>query len=306
MIDCEDEGRGFHFHSGERRWAVVEGFTITRGYFDYYDPVSRGAAILCENSSPTIMNCSMEHNQAYSGAGGAIYCISSRISVVDCTIANNYASVGGGMFCSESDPEIVGCNISNNTTWGRGGGICFDEECYPELLGCLIADNRAGFEGGGIFCDFPYNGNTCRLYILNCTIAGNRLYDSSHTMGSGIYLSWGRAIIGIENTIIWGNSAAEGCQVELDGSYVFLAMDHCCYPDEPDGISGAEEVTVTECIHLDPLFVDAPGGDYHLKYRSPCINSGENGSADYYFKYDLDGNLRIQGSAVDIGAYEKR
>jgi hypothetical protein len=51
-----------------------------------------------------------------------------------------------------------------------------------------------------------------------------------------------------------------------------------------------------------PLFVNQAGGDYHLQTSSPCINSGNNTYAAG--TNDLDGNLRITGGTVDIGAYE--
>ena len=59
IIDCEDDGRGFYFHSGETADATVEGFTISNGFMD------TGGAVLIENgSSPTFSACRFGYDVA--------------------------------------------------------------------------------------------------------------------------------------------------------------------------------------------------------------------------------------------------
>lgn len=56
-------------------------------------------------------------------------------------------------------------------------------------------------------------------------------------------------------------------------------------------------------IANDPLFVSRANGDFHLLSNSPCINKGTN--MDWMIgATDLDGNSRVQGGIVDMGAYE--
>jgi hypothetical protein len=57
-------------------------------------------------------------------------------------------------------------------------------------------------------------------------------------------------------------------------------------------------------IFADPNFMSLTMPDLHLQSVSPAINAGQNltnlGTTDY------DGNARIQGGIVDIGAFEVR
>lgn len=51
-----------------------------------------------------------------------------------------------------------------------------------------------------------------------------------------------------------------------------------------------------------PLVTDLAMDDLHLLPNSPCINAGKNIYASDAF--DFDGNARVSGGTVDIGAYE--
>jgi len=70
----------------------------------------------------------------------------------------------------------------------------------------------------------------------------------------------------------------------------------------------------THNIMGDPRFVDAENGDFRLGAYSPAINVGDSSVIDEYSflkdqagnEIDLDGNRRIVGEAIDLGAYERQ
>ena len=55
-------------------------------------------------------------------------------------------------------------------------------------------------------------------------------------------------------------------------------------------------------VFADPRFVGA--NDFRLRAGSPAIGAGDSAAVPPELTTDLDGNPRIQGAAVDIGAYE--
>jgi hypothetical protein len=92
----------------------------------------------------------------------------------------------------------------------------------------------------------------------------------------------------LKNCIIYGNQAVAGFENHYD-SY----MAYCCTTPLPlDGIRNFSN---------DPLFINPSGNDFHLQPDSPCINAGKNAISGIL---DFEGNLRIIGGTVDVGAYE--
>jgi len=116
VIDCQgtagNKHRAFYFHNGEESNSVVQGFTILNGYHD------NGGAIYCNNSSPTIKNC----------------------TIIDSTAVN----YGGGIYCYGGSAWIINCTFSANIANGRGGALCFDHGSAATLMNSILWDNLSG------------------------------------------------------------------------------------------------------------------------------------------------------------------
>jgi hypothetical protein len=158
--------------------------------------------------------------------------------------------------------------LLGNSAADSGGGAF---SCA--LDNCLLAGNWCGNSGGGAgFCA-----------VTNCTVTGN-----SATYGGG-------AAVGVlVNSIVYYNTASDSYQrnwvAAIGGMMTFCTTTPAPGPVEWRNITNA------------PLFVDQAGGDFHLQANSPCINAGNN--AFVSATNDLDGNPRIAGGTVDLGAYE--
>ncbi|MHC4746187.1 MAG: endonuclease/exonuclease/phosphatase family protein [Planctomycetota bacterium] len=301
-------GRGFHFHSGEDANSILAGVTITNGLApigqrDWPVPYfySFGGGVLCDGSSPTITRCRIIGNEAA------------------CTIGYNFSRGGGICGHSGSMPVINRCTITGNSAYGvsgSGGGLY---GCHGPINNCIITGNSAiGGSGGGM--------SGCRGPVSNCTITGNYADDS----GGGVCL---RHLYNstISNCILVGNEAENGPQVALlaDPTPPVVTFSY----SDIEGGEGAIHVE-SGCtlnwgagnIDADPCFVESgywgdandpniivepndPNaiwveGDYHLLLVSPCVDAGDPDYVAGPNETDLDGNPRVTGEAIDMGAYE--
>ena len=165
---------------------------------------------------------------------------------------------------------------------GGGGAWC---EQSGVVRNCIFTQNEASRDGGGanggIFhgCVFRANragdegGGADDAVLYQCTLTGNLANESGGVSESRLH-----------NSIIYYNTnTAE----YFDPNHGNSALWYCCTTHA----YGPGSITIP------PAF-----SNLRLESNSPCINAGANLYASG--GTDLDGNLRIRGGTVDIGAYE--
>ncbi len=235
----------------------------------------------------TIINGYGDVNDGYY-AGGAIFCDSNSSPTINrCIIKNNtndknnYDVDGGGIACyNGASPQILNCIVRDNTAYYSGAISCWGSDLV--MKGCIISGNSADC-GGGISC--YENGDAT---IVNCTISKN---SADGYGGGGIFHQLSNATI--TNSIIWANQAGvSGDQIDC-----YLNCPTIAYTDIQGGWSG------TGNINSDPCFVNADANNFHIEPNSPCRDEGDP-CGDYTGQTDIDGDPRVMGPFVDIGADE--
>jgi len=282
IIDPNREGRGFFFQSGEDGNCVIRGLTIQNGYG------GKGGGIFCQDSSPTINNCTIRDSTAM--------------------------TYGGGIFCRGGSPQLRGCAISGNLAMGGGGIECWFGQ--PVIINCLIAGNMVwGDGGGGVDC---YDSGN--VILRSCTIAGNLAPEG---VGGGLLCLGSN--VETENSVFWDNNAQQGSQISVPSWFGIPASATVAYSDTQGGKAAVDVGPKSTLnwgsgnIDCDPCFASFdPNGDsslwdFHLQstdgrwepnqnvwvcdaVTSPCIDTGDPNS-------DWRGEPWPNGKRINIGAY---
>ncbi len=255
--------------------AIVDGFTITNG-FENTDAYGGGVLI----TSGTLRNCLVTGNTDIKPSqarpyGGGVYVSAGLVS--NCTIRGNTSSgsyaKGGGVALGGANATVTHCVIITNYANENGGGVVFAGG--GKLLNSLIAYNTAT-TSSGVLLD-----NSGSPSMVNCTVVSN----SCNVGGFALYAP--SPATAISNSIIYHN--INGDIRASDAAY----FGFCCATGLSAGVNG----NITNA----PLF--AGPTDFHLSSASLCIDRGFSGAWQATDR-DLDGNLRIQHGAVDMGPYE--
>lgn len=278
---------------------VLDRFTITNG------GGSSGGGIYLDGGSPVITNNVVTQNRlGYSGSsGGGIYAYFSSATITHNTISNNSAEDGGGIYVtnwpssSGPMPDIEYNNIYGNNSFA-GGGI-YLQISSPTVRGNTIAANTAS-AGGGIAA------NHSSSLIANNIIVSN---SAGKYGGGGIWATNNSSPVIVSNTVVDNTASGSGTGIAVDNQFS-LNITNCIvwgnglynctatYSDIQGGYPGEGN------INADPLFVNAAGGNLHLQRGSPCINAGNPNYVPGPYETDIDGDPRVIGLRIDMGADE--
>ena len=211
--------------------------------------------------------------------------VADTITISGLKITGGNASYGGGVYHQTGKATLISCSIYGNEAM-YGAGVASNANAVLDdpsanvmtLINCTVANNNATGAYGGVWS----RGSAMNLYntlIAKNTVNGEAGLDVSITNVGEI----GTSLIGAA-------SAAFARQYDFYGGYVGTASDP-----------------------VDPCFVDVENNDFTLgrdenDVVSVAVNGGDstkirlpNGSVP---SFDVDGNVRIVGTLVDIGAYE--
>jgi hypothetical protein len=192
-------------------------------------------------------------------------------------------------------------NTASSSGNNDGGGALFIGNVPATIVGCRFLLNHSNGVGGAI----AYTGTTGVLAVHSSTFFGN----SAARFGGGIRNNAGA--LTLVNDVFWDNTAV------TDGAQIFNATTAASAQVSYCDIKGSG-FTTNGNIDADPLFTSTTDPiNLALAPGSPCRNTGSTASlppdtADL----DGDGNTtepiplalgnaaRVQGAAVDMGAYE--
>jgi hypothetical protein len=324
------------FHTGEQPAAVLRGFTLQHGAAPTGGP-GVGGGIRITGSSPTITGNVITQNTACS-QGSGVYVADGYPVIQGNTISHNSTScfkgLGGGGALAVSaggSPQIIG-NVITGNSWKDGVSGMLVHTPGPVLLqGNVITGNRASGAAGGpalrVTIDPLYT--TAGSAMVENLVTAN--LTTGATGGAEVSVFQGTASLLLTNNTVAGNQAAgltleNGAQghLEVDGNLVdgsgtgqqaivchlgdpsstIVLHDDDSFGGTSPGFVGCPAQPVANGnLSADPHFVDAHHGNYHLAASSPAIDAGDP-SAPLLPATDLDGAPRVQGRAVDIGAYE--
>ncbi len=274
-----------------------------------------GGIYVYSTSTPSVTGCSFAGNTAV-GAGGGINAYSASPSITGNTLTGNTGSNGGGINITYVTGTVSGNTLSGNSAdMGSGyGGAIYSYGNAPTISGNVVSGNRA-YGGAGI-----YSSNNTPT-IFNNTLSANIAAD----VGGGFYLT----VLGVSKCV--NNTVADNFSANGGGGIYCNASPSCnvtnnivAFNASGIRIAGTAPTLTYNCVYgndalpytpiadptgtngniaVDPGLANMTSGNLHIQPTSLCLDAGD-GTVLGGGWLDMDGQARVQGAHVDIGADE--
>ena len=221
------------------------------------------------------------------------------VKITDCIFKENSADYGGAVEIWGSVAVLRSSFLANQANQ-RFGALSTDAySTYSTVRDSLFVGNRARDIG-----TIGYGA----LLLENSTLAFNESTEKGGIVehnDSALYIP-PNCSLDIRNSVFWNNAVPAN----------LLGHPDCeVFTVEHSNVQGGHPGTGN--LNLDPLFVDATGGDFRLSVNSPLRDVGnknllsldpDDEDDDHNINerrpYDRSKAPRLVGSEVDMGAYE--
>ena len=144
-------------------------------------------------------------------SGGGLYCYASSPTVIDCWFEdNNASSAGGGIYSRYGTPSVTGTMFMGNTSQYSGGGMVLENAPDQAIVDdCVFDSNISTWGGGGI-----------GIYSCNITVTDSQFLNNTGRYGGGVnYYGSANRFSGFvrdctikNNTATYSGSAGGGMQ----------------------------------------------------------------------------------------------
>jgi subtilisin family serine protease len=246
------------------------------GTLSGHDVAGPGGALFAQNSAVECIDMVVEGNSADSDGGafhlqgGSLLCHGSTFS--DNSIEPGTNKSGGGIYAIGATIDIQTSHFLGNSASFGGGGVALDGCSGANLSGNFVAANSAALLASGVYlsnCTNTTLSSNTVVANFGASAGANGVYvaGGSATVSNNIFALNGSAGVSLaDGFACGGGSATFACNLAWSNT----AGNYSGCPD-PTGSNGN--------VTADPLFCDAPQGDYRIAVNSPAA-AAQSGCGD--------------------------